>query len=222
MERLCIQSAGYGTLALAEHLRENELEYDKCINWYAYGTATLVLFFKILGKTYTQIMGELEGLKLLGDFFPYNSIVSHPAEKNLDYVSEYLSKHLKGSLFDSLSSMKDVKRILGVECTFVMYNKERNILEFTDEDSNLIESVLASLCSPSVYNEYKGWGCGLTVYPTVPDFKGKYILSYPTDMKSENPDIFFPVERMLCLDYSRRLELLCPEDVVKLPYVHQK
>jgi hypothetical protein len=218
-EPILIQSSGQGTLTLANYLRENDSKYDRCTDWSAYSTASLILFFKILGKTSTQIVHLLEQFKLLGDFFPYNSIVTQPAAKNREYIKEYLLSHLEGSLFDRSSTMGDVRKVLGIDAKFILYNSR---LVRTNSESNLLNSVLSSLCSPSVYNSYDSYSCGITVYPVVNDFKGVYIISKPVKMTVGKPTAFNGIEGLLFDDYVRRLEACQPVDAIVLEYTLSK
>lgn len=220
---LCIQSAGHGTIALASYLQNHSDKFEAYKDWHAYGTASLILFFKIAGYTYQQIIETLSEMKILGDFFPYNSIVTQSSVKNKEYIRDFLKEHLEKSIFDKSSTLEDVGRLLGVKPSFVLYNHKTNKLEVSSPKDNLLETVLSALCSPSVYNTHGDYGCGLNVYPVYNFEGGEYILSYPSDVTSEEPGVFFEIEKMLCKDYKNRvLSSLKSKKYITVPYAYRK
>lgn len=159
----------FDTLGLLEELRSM---ITNTVVWVAGGTASLILFLKCIGLSYTQMthyITQLECLPLLvygGSLEPYNNIKLEMDEW-IDAVLETTK------LFNNKSTLADIYKYTGIYASFITSN---GLLEPTSKTITLKEAVMASLCNIGTYDSYE---VGTTKYAHVSTHN-----PYPMDIKA--------------------------------------
>ena len=152
----CNGSNIFTTLGALDKLK-NKLENVKF--WNVCGSASLILFFKLLGLTAKQTYENLKNLEIINTFINGHSLFPEDQEEKKDYIIKYLEGFFKTSLFNNEVTLEEVKRITGLTPCFIVWNRsQQKIVNLNPKDTpfiKLVDCVLASLTNIGIFTNHQ-------------------------------------------------------------------
>ena len=147
-------------------LKQIEDRIDRLKYWNVCGVASLIIFFKIVGKNFEQTFEILGEFPLTSTFINGSSLVPENEEEKRRYIREWITEHLSDSEFFSKDiRLDEIAKKTGLSPSFVVWSRKDKEIKMINSSTNprfkLIDAVMASLCYVGVYEEY---GCMKDVY----------------------------------------------------------
>jgi hypothetical protein len=173
---LFLSNNGTNVFTTLGFLKKIESKIDRTRWWNVSGSASLILFLKIIGHNWKQIFEILSDFSLTPSFINGSSLVPENEERKKKYIKEWLIEHLSDSEFFSKDiRLEEVVKKTNIFPAFVLYSRRRaKIINVNPKDNpkfKLIDCVMASLCYIGVYEEYEFLGdtfsnlSGVDCYP---------------------------------------------------------
>ena len=127
--------------------------------WNVSGCGSLIIFFRLLGYTYPQIINILSEFKLISTMINGSSLIPESEDDKREYINEWLSTHLeKCDFFSPKINLEEISKKTNLFPNFIVYSrKDQKIIQINPENSprtKLIDCVMASICYVGVYEEY--------------------------------------------------------------------
>ena len=153
---------------------------QKCLErtkyWNVTGCSSLIIFLRVVGNNYDQILNILGSFSLMSTFINGSSLIPEDELSKKNYIKNWLTDHLKDSEFFSKDiKLEEVFKKTNLFPNFILWSRSQKKIVCMNPENNprakLIDCVMASLCYIGVYEEYEFLGetytnlCGINCFP---------------------------------------------------------
>jgi hypothetical protein len=127
--------------------------------WNVSGCSSLIIFLKLIGYRYKQILKILTNFPLVSTFINGSSLIPENEDDKKVYIKEWLTQHLEESKYFSPEiKLEEIFKETNLFPNFILFSrKDGKIISINPENSpqvKLIDCIMASLCYIGVYEEY--------------------------------------------------------------------
>jgi len=141
-------------------LETNKTNLRNTIIWNSIGSASLIIFFKILGFTFTQTLDHLKSFELTHTFINGYFIIPEDQDMKIDYIREWLIEKIEiNNLISKETTLSEIFKLTNIFPNFIVWsrsNKEYSCLNpKINPNVSLIDSILASFSSIGTFTEYQ-------------------------------------------------------------------
>ena len=155
-DNIMISSFGsniYNTIGFLDSVKERTKD---CVIWNSVGSASLILFFKILGFNFRQMIQQLSDFNICHTFINSFSLIPENEVEKKQFIEDWLiSKINQVSLINAGTTLKEIYTLTNLFPNFMVFsNTERKISCLNPSRTpnvSLIDCVLASLCCVGTY-----------------------------------------------------------------------
>lgn len=155
-DNIMISSFGsniYNTIGFLDSVKERT---NDCVIWNSVGSASLILFFKILGFNFHQMIHQLKDFNICHTFINSFSLIPENETEKKEFIEDWLiSKINQVSLINTETTLKEIYRLTNLFPNFIVFScSEKKIVSLNPSstpDYNLIDCVMASLPCVGTY-----------------------------------------------------------------------
>ena len=155
-DNIMISSFGsniYNTIGFLDSIKERTKD---CVIWNSVGSASLILFFKILGFNFHQMIHQLKDLDICHTFINCFSLIPENETEKKEFIEDWLiTKINKVSLIDTGTTLKEIYSLTNIFPNFIVFSDtDRKIAllnPLKTPNYTLIDCVLASLSCIGTY-----------------------------------------------------------------------
>jgi len=151
----CSGSNIYSTLGALDRLNDR---LKNITIWNVTGSASLILFFKLLGFTPKQTFDRLKNFELANTLINGHSLFPEDEDAKKSYIKKYLENFFTDSLLKADCTLKNVENLTGITPCFIVWNRKlkkiQNITPHDFPEYHLLDTVMATLTNIGVYKEY--------------------------------------------------------------------
>jgi hypothetical protein len=127
--------------------------------WNVAGCGSLIIFLRLIGHSYSQIMKILSNFDLISTMINGSSLIPENEDNKKDYIKKWLIDHLEDSdFFSPKINLEEISKETNLFPNFILYSRsDQKIVQINPHNFprvKLIDCVLASLCYVGVYEEY--------------------------------------------------------------------
>ena len=127
-DNIMISSFGsniYNTIGFLDSIKERT---NDCVIWNSVGSASLILFFKILGFNFHQMIQQLKDLNICHTFINSFSLIPENETEKKEFIEDWLiSKINQVSLINTGTTLKEIYKL-------------------TNDDQEYVEGEFSSFC----------------------------------------------------------------------------
>ena len=155
-DNIMISSFGsniYNTIGFLDSIKERT---NDCVIWNSVGSASLILFFKILGFNFHQMIQQLKDLNICHTFINSFSLIPENETEKKEFIEDWLiSKINQVSLINTGTTLKEIYKLTNLFPNFIVFShSEKKIVSLnpsSNPDYNLIDCIMASLPCVGTY-----------------------------------------------------------------------
>lgn len=159
-DNIMISSFGsniYNTIGFLDSIKEKT---NDCIIWNSVGSASLILFFKILGFNFQQMIQQLKNLDICHTFINSFSLIPENEIEKKEFIQDWLiSKINQVSLINTSTTLKEIYKLTNLFPNFIVFSQsEKKITSLNPSitpNHTLIDCVMASLSCVGTYLTYQ-------------------------------------------------------------------
>lgn len=147
----------YNTIGFLESLKERT---RNTIIWNSVGNASLILFLKINGFQFHQMVQQLKDLTLGHTFINGFSLIPENENEKKEYIRDWIVRKINNvSLFSEKTTLKEVYTITNIFPNFLVYSRnDREIVSLNPSvtpNLTLVDCVMATLTGVGTYNTFE-------------------------------------------------------------------
>ena len=147
----------YNTIGFLESLKENTRD---TVIWNSVGNASLILFLKINGFQFHQMINQLKDLQLSHTFINSFSLIPENETEKKQYIREWIVRKINQvSLFTEETTLKEVFTTTNIFPNFLVYSRsDREIVSLNPSvtpNLSLVNCIMSSLTGVGTYNTYQ-------------------------------------------------------------------
>ena len=137
----------YDTVGALETMKDN---LKNTIIWNSVGSASLIIFFKILGFTFSQTYSHLKLFDLAHTFINGYCIIPEDEEAKKKYISEWLINKIEiNNLISERTTLSEIYKLTNIFPNFIVWSRKGEELcclnPKTFPKMTIIESILSTL-----------------------------------------------------------------------------
>lgn len=176
----------YTTIGFLEGLKE---ELSSTVIWNVVGNASLIVFLKIIGFSYSQMTEKLESLQIAHTFLNCFSIIPENQDEKKQYILDWMEEKInETSLININTTMKDVFKLTNIFPSFLVWSRtDKKVVSLnpsTHPELKFSDCVLASLSCIGTFNEHKIEDKIYSNLNGINSFPKKEIFSFRGDLKT--------------------------------------
>lgn len=188
-DNILISSFGsniYSTIGFLEGMKD---ELSSTVIWNVVGNASLIIFLKIIGFSYSQMTEKLESLQIAHTFLNCFSIIPEDQEEKKKYILNWMEEKInETSLLDIDCNLKDIFRLTNIFPSFLTWSRtEKKIISLnpsTYPELKFTDCVLSTLSCIGTFNEHKISDNIYGNLNSLNSFPYKNVFSFRPDLKT--------------------------------------
>lgn len=206
---LFLSGNGSNILTTTGFLKGIEDRIDRVERWNVCGNSSLIVFLKIAGYNYEQILDILGKFSLTSTFVNGSSLIPENEDAKKSYVKDWLIGHLSNSEFFSKDiKLDEIFKKTKIFPSFILFSRKKKTIVRVNPETHpkykLVDCVLASLCYIGVYEEYSFSGdvytnlCSVNCYPlsTIDETDDVLCIGNICEFESRSSGIFGPLSKL--------------------------
>ena len=168
----------YETLGSLETNRE---QLKNTVIWNSVGSASLIIFFKILGFTFLQTLEYLKSFELSHTFVNGYFIIPEDQDSKIQYIGDWLIEKIEiNNLISKETTLGEIFKLTNIFPNFIVWSRTEGKLTSLNPkffpDITLIDSILSTFSCIGTFVEFKinhdifsSYFCG-DFYPNIENF----------------------------------------------------
>ena len=153
----CFGSNLYNTIGFLESLKE---ETRDTVIWNSAGNASLIIFLKINGFQFHQMVQQLKDLNLAHTFMNSFSLIPENEHEKKEYIRDWIVRKINQvSLFTENTTLKEIYSLTNLFPNFLVYSRtDREITSLNPSvtpNLTLVDCLLATLTGVGTYNTHQ-------------------------------------------------------------------
>ena len=153
----CFGSNLYNTIGFLESLKE---ETRDTVIWNSVGSASLIIFLKINGFQFHQMVQQLKDLNLAHTFMNSFSLIPENEHEKKEYIRDWVVRKINQvSLFSENTTLKEIYSLTNLFPNFLVYSRtDREITSLNPSvtpNLTLVDCLLATLTGVGTYNTHE-------------------------------------------------------------------
>ena len=153
----CFGSNLYNTIGFLESLKE---ETRDTVIWNSVGSASLIIFLKINGFQFHQMVQQLKDLNLAHTFMNSFSLIPENEHEKKEYIRDWIVRKINQvSLFSEDTTLKEIYSLTNLFPNFLVYSRtDREITSLNPSvtpNLTLVDCLLATLTGVGTYNTHE-------------------------------------------------------------------
>lgn len=147
----------YNTVGFLESIKEKTSD---AVIWNSVGNASLILFLRIMGFQFHQMIQQLKDLNLSHTFINGFSLIPEDEEEKKEYIRDWIVRKINQvSLISEDTTLKEIFSLTNLFPNFLVYSRtDREITSFnpsTTPNINLVDCLLATLTGVGTFHTHK-------------------------------------------------------------------
>lgn len=182
----CFGSNLYNTIGFLESLKEETID---TVIWNSVGSASLIIFLKINGFQFHQMVQQLKDLNLAHTFMNSFSLIPENEHEKKEYIRDWIVRKINQvSLFSENTTLKEIYSLTNLFPNFLVYSRtDREITSLNPSvtpNLTLVECLLATLTGVGTYNTYQIEDKIYSNLNNIDSFPRKKMFTIKKEMKS--------------------------------------
>ncbi len=141
-------------------LETNKNNLKNTVIWNSIGSASIIIFFKILGFTFSQTLEHLKTFELTHTFINGYFIIPEDQNMKIEYIREWLIEKMEiNNLISKDTTLGEIFKLTNIFPNFVVWSRQRRELCSINAklfpNFTLLESILTTFSCIGTFNEFE-------------------------------------------------------------------
>ena len=146
----------YETLGCLETNRDN---LRNTVIWNSIGSASLIIFFKILGFTFSQTLEHLKSFELTHTFINGYFIIPEDQDSKIEYIRNWLIEKIEiNNLISKETTLGEIFKLTNIFPNFIVWSRQQEKLLSLNPKNfpnfTLIETILSTFSCIGTFNNF--------------------------------------------------------------------
>jgi hypothetical protein len=141
-------------------LETNKDLVKNTVIWNSVGSASLIIFFKILGFTFLQTLEHLKSFELTHTFINGYFIIPEDQDSKIEYIRDWLIEKIEiNNLISKETTLSEIFKLTNIFPNFVVWSRSGRELQSLNPkifpDMTIIDSILSTFSCIGTFVEFK-------------------------------------------------------------------
>lgn len=146
----------YETVGALDTIKDN---LKNTVIWNSIGSASLIIFFKILGFTFSQTLDHLKSFELTHTFINGYFIIPEDQDSKIEYIRDWLIEKIEiNNLISRETTLSEIFKLTNIFPNFIVWSREEGkLLSLNPKiypNFTLVETILSTFSCIGTFNEF--------------------------------------------------------------------